>query len=405
MMKVITDGNISIEFRRGVISEFTVILEAAQYRLETMSMYELFLSASPVLLAGKIVTASDERVEIAYDLPAYSQSVKEAVRKAEFFERVEIARKFSILRQDGGDAALFFLHPENLFLVSNQLQVAHRGLTGAVEPKASDFGQFFKQYKALVISTLNPRYKFEDVVTGNVKVRDKAFTAILSATTTSEIEQLLDEQYHALHTARKIWECSVKKSRYNMFKFSSFIFATLAIGIGIWLGLLLESTIPRQNRIIDAKGAYMVNNFNEATSILSGDDPRTLPPMVQYMLAVSYIELGILRQQQREAVINNLSPATHESELRYWIYTGRGRLTYALDIAYGLGDIPLKINAYGLLYDYVYLDMEMPGARKQEYLNHYRQRMEELYELLANEDLERLPVDYEYEGDDENGED
>ena len=416
-MRKIVDGNVSIEFQRAN-SEFNVNLEAIQYRLESISQYELFLEANHVLLAGKIKAASDERLELVYELPAYAQSLTEAVKKTEFLERVEIARKFSVLEQDGADVAQFFIHPENLFLVSNQLYVAHRGLVGSIEPKDTNYEQFFNQYKALVISTLNPRYKYEEIVTGDVKVRDKTFAKILSATNTTEIEQILDEQYHALYTVQKLTECSVKKSRYGMFKFLTIGFAVLLVGLGIWLGLLLENTVPRQNRIIDAQAAYMVNNFNEATSILSNDDPRTLPPAVQYILAVSYVRLSTLREDQKNSVVASLSPSTSEIELRYWIYMGRGRLEEALSIAYNIGATHLKINTYAHRFDYIYVDMEMDGTDKQDYLNHYRQRMEELLELLDVDEFEEMfgnddneYSEYEYsgdnenEGDEENGED
>jgi len=426
-MSKITDGNVSIEVQREN-NEFTVNLEAVQYRLESISQYELFIEDISVLLPGKIVEASDELLKITYKLPALATSVTEVIKKAELFERVEIARKFSILKQDGTDIAKFFIHPENLFLASKQLYVAHRGFTGSIEPKVSSFEQFLEQYKALVVSTLNPRYKYEAIVTGKVKVRDKALTKVLSAKTTIEVEQMLDEQYHELCTTREQTEFSVKKSRYSMFKFLTIVFAVLLVGVGIWLGLLFESTVPRQNRIINAKAAYMVNDFNEATSILSDDVPRTLPPAVQYMLATSYVQLGTLNAQQRQAVINNLSPSTSEIELIYWIYIGRGRLVEALDIAYSLGDTHLKINAYAYRYDYIYADMNMPGAQKQEYLNRYHQRLEELNAVLDGDDddddddddldewpndgnesdeFEEYSDDYEneYGGYEENGED
>ena len=412
-MREIEDGNVSIEFQK-TNQEFIATLKAIQYRLDAISHYELYLEESCVLLAGKITTASDERLEVVYELPAHAQSVAEAIKESEILERVEIARKFSLLKQDGADVAQYFIHPENLFLVSNQLHVAHRGLIGAIDPSVTSYEQFLDQYKALVISTLNPRYKFEELVTGKTKVKDKALAKILSATATSEVESIIDEQYHALKMERKLTERSVKKSRYSVFKFLTIGFATLLVGMGIWLGLLLENTVPRQSRIIDAQAAYMVNDFNESTSILSDDDPRTLPPAVQYMLAASYVELSTLTSDQRQAVINNLSPSTSEIELRYWIYIGRGGLLEALDIAYSLGDTHLKINAYAHRYDYVYADMEMPGAEKQNYLNRYLERLDELNALLDGEDLE-LTSDADYEedydnededeGDEENGED
>ena len=402
-MQKIEDGNVSIEIE-GKEANILVSLEATQYRLETISQYELFLEPSPVLLPGKIIAATDERMEIEYTRPTYGASISAAVKDVDLLGRVEIARKLSALKQDEGDVALFFLHPENLFLISNQLYVGHRGLIGSIEPKVSTFDQFLKQYKALVISTLNSKYKYEDMIAGRITVKDKALAAILSATAICEIEALLDEQYYALSTARKITERSVKKSSYGTFKFLAVVLAVVVVGMGIWLGLLLENTVPRQGRIIEAQAAYMVNNFGEAVSTLSEDDPRTLPPSAQYMLASSYVQLSTLSLAERQVVLNNLSPSSHENELRYWIYLGRGQLGNALDIAYSLGSNLLKINAYGYLYEYVYADMNMPGEEKQNRLSQYRRRMEELASELQEQVPDQImPVAPEEEEEAEDG--
>jgi type VII secretion protein EssB len=221
-------------------------------------------------------------------------------------------------------------------------------------------------------------------------VKDKSFEKILLSESVSEVESILDEQYHALHLTQKVTERSVKKSNYGIFKFLTIVLVFLTVGMGIWLGLLLENTVPRQTRIIDAQAAYMMSNFNEATRILSEDNPRTLPSAVQYMLAVSYVELESLTMGQRQAIINNLSPSTSENELRYWIYIGRGNLVGALDIAYSIGSLPLQIHTYAHLYDYVYADMEMEGTVKQERLTRYRGNIERLRGALEGTPLEEV---------------
>ena len=390
-MQKLFDGYVDIEVQNNG-SELAVSLEAVQYRLNAISQYELFLKSDGIFLAGRIDSASDECVKLIYELPAYSRSVLVAVKEVDLLERVEIARKFSMLDLDGNGIAQIFMHPENLILVSNQLYVAHRGLIGSVEPKESSFEQFFKQYKALVVSTLNPKYSYEKLVTGEVKVKDKMLVTIFSATSISEVEKVLDEQYNALYMTRKVTERSVKKSKYGLFKFLTVVLTVLVLGAGIWLGLLLENTVPRQNRIIEAQAAFMMNNFSNATAILSDDHPRTLPSSVQYMLASSYVQLETLTLVQRQNVLNSLSPNSTENELFYWIYLGRGHLEYALNIAYNMGDTQMILHAYTNLYDYVDADMDRPGAEKQEELTRIRRRIDELVEILEGNPEQFVPV-------------
>jgi len=397
-MQKLFDGYVDIEVQNKG-SELAVLLEAVQYRLNAISQYELFLPADGVFLAGRIASATDERVELSYELPAFSRSVSVATKEADLFERVELARKFSMLKDEGSGIAQIFMHPENLFLVSNQLYVAHRGLTGSVEPKEFSFEGFLKQYKALVVSTLNPKYQYEKLVTGEAHVKDKMLASILSATLISDVEKVLDEQYNALYMTRKVTERSVKKSKYGTFKFLTVALAVLMLGIGVWLGLLLEQTVPRQNRIIEAQAAFMMNNFSNATSTLSSDHPGTLPASVQYMLASSYVQLGAtarntapLTLAQRQNILNSLSPNSTENELFYWIFIGRGLLGYALDIAYNIGDTQMILHVYALLYDYVYADMDMPGIEKQNELTRLRREIERLVEILEGDPTEFVPV-------------
>ena len=398
-MQKLFDGYVEIEIQNKG-SELAVSLEAVQYRLNAISQYELFLASDGVFLEGRIASASDERVEIVYDLPAFSRSLSVAAKEADLLERVEFARKLSTLKLEGSGIVQVFVHPENLILISNQLYVAHRGLTGAVEPRESNFEQFFKQYKALVVSTLNPKYNYEKLVTGEINVKDKTLVSILSASSIADIEEVLDEQYNALYMSRKITERSVKKSKYGLFKFLTIALTVLLFGGGVWLGLLLENTVPRQNRIIEAQAAFMTHNFANATSILSGDHPRTLPSSVQYMLASSYVQLETLTMAQRQNVLNNLSPNSTENELFYWIFIGRGLLDYALDIAYNVGDTQMILHAYTKLYDYVDADMNMPGEQKQSELTRIRRRIDELVDILQGDPEMFVPVVPEEETED-----
>ena len=408
-MAKLNDGNLEIELIRNP-DEVVVRLDAKQYELASLGNFDLFLPADGRLLAGKITTATEELLEIVYELPPHAVSVTESLKKADLLQRVEIARKYTDLLQNDENVMWFFIHPDNLFLSSNQLYVAHRGLVNGVEPKAGGSDQFHRQYKALVISTLNPKYQFANLATGNATVRDKVYAKMFNASSMTEIVTILDEQYHTLNQARTLMEQSVKKSRYTTFKVLSALLVVLLVGVGIWLGLLLENTVPRQERIIEAHAAFMVNNFGEAAAIMANDDPRTLPSSVQYMLATSHVQLSTLTLNQRQAILNNLSPLSAENELMYWIYLGRGEILAAINLAYIIGDNQLKLHAYAHRYDYINVHPTMPGVERQDALTRYRNRIEELAESLAGRvDDEEIPTDdgfapsdYEQE-DDVNG--
>jgi len=377
----ITDGVHAIECEH-IDNKLKITLDASQYKYNEVSQYESFLVTDSLFVRGVITKSSDEKLEIIYEIPEFAKSVEAIAQKSDMIDRLEATRKLSTLEDSVEAISLPFIHPENIFLISNSMVVAHRGMEGVIYPNKLDFTSFFMKYKALVVHLLNPKYDYEKLVTGEIIVKTGFLKKVMETESVSEIEAIIDEQRQRLVRNQETNERLVKKSSFNLFRIISITFGSALLVTGIWLGILLDNTIPRYERITQAHAAYMVGNFSEAVSIMREDEPHTLPSSVQYMLSSSYVNLEILTNVQRQAILNNLSPNSSEQELTYWIFIGRGKFDEALDIAYVIGDLPLRIHAYISLYDRVYADMEMPGDVKQQYLARYRQEIENLVATL-----------------------
>jgi len=380
-MAKLTDGKFEVEItQKG--QEVLVTLESSQYQIKEPEQLLPFLKKSGLLLAGEVEEAKEEYIKLKYLLPEYARMLKEVAASATEIERLTIARELSVLEGWQNRLTCLFLHPENLFMVGGQLMVAHRGLQHLLTPSEKDGALFFKQYQALVISTIQPKYPYEMLVTGTLKVRDALSQEILAATTIEEVEQIVDRQYETLIRMQKATKKMVKKSYYTVFKWATIVLLAVSIGLGGWSIYSLNYSLPKQERIIEAQTAYMVNNFNEAVNVLARDNPATLPRSVQYLLASSYIRLENLSSEQRQEILNNISPNSTENELLYWIYSGRGLFERSLDIALNIGNNHLIIHAYGRRYDQVNADMTMEGLEKQRLLDHYMERIEHFLELL-----------------------
>lgn len=376
-----TDGTYTIECEH-IDKKLKITLDASQYKYNEIPQYESFLVPDGLFVRGVITESSEEKLELSYEIPEFATSLETIAQKSDMIDRLEAARKLSILEDSVEAICIPFMHPGNIFLISNTMVVAHRGMDGVIYPNKLDFPSFFMKYKALVVYLLNPRYNYEKLVTGEIIVKTGFLKKIMETENVKEIEAILDEQHHLLFRKQKTTQKLVKKSEFNLFRILSITFGVALLVTGVWLGILLDNTIPRHERITEAHSAYMVGNFSEAVSIMREDEPGTLPSSVQYMLASSYVNLEILTNDQRQAILNNLSPNSSEQELTYWIFIGRGEFEEALDIAYVIGDLPLRIHAYTSLYDRVYADMEMPGDQKQQLLASYRQEIENLMATL-----------------------
>ena len=353
-------------------------LDASQYTQEAFVHYTPHLAGRYDALVGEITHADEERLELSYTIPDYAQSIQEAVTTGTFLEQLMFARKFSALAAWQTRVVIPRLHPDNLFLVGGELKVAHRGLAKYIEPKACTDAEFLTSYKALVVSVIVPKYKFDALASGTVKVRDPFSRKILEAESMEDVEAILDEEIQTRRMVEKRTKRLVKKSRYSLFRLASVLLFVAVLGLGVWLGITISETVPLQERIIESQAAFMVNNFGEAVNILQDDDPENLPRSVQYVLATSFIQLETLSNEQRSEVLNHLSPSSSENELLYWIRIGRGEFYPALNIALNIGDNQLTLHAYTKLYDMVYADPIMPGVEKQERLDQYRTQIDEL---------------------------
>lgn len=387
-MAKLTNGIIEIEIAESE-QELLVTLEASQFDLKGMGQYAPFLEKSGMFFEGQIKKAGEESVEITYAIPEYAVSVTNyvAANKGDL-ERLEIARKFSGLAPCQTKAVSPFIHPDNLYIMTGQLKVGHRGLMQYVQPDVQGTADFLAQYKALVISTLQPKYSYELLAAGTPTVRDPLSKEILEAAAMEEIEALLDKQYQALRLLQNTSKRLVKKSIYTAQRAALVILALSTIGLVAWIGISQGEIVPRQERIIESHAAFMVNNFSQVTAVLADDPPQVLPRSVQYMLATSFVQLENLSSAQRTAILNHMSPSSNENELLYWIFTGRGEFEVALDIALNIGDNQLILHAYTKLYDMVYADPAMDGAEKQRLLDEYRRRIDEILEIFAGDEGE-----------------
>ena len=362
-----------------------VTLNASQYEQSAIPHYIPHLIGTFDMLPGEIIKADEEQLEITYTIPAYAETVAAMAEKATYIERLELSRKFSGLAAWQSRIINPKFDPDNLYIIGGLLKVAHRGLDGYIEPKFYEETDFITRYKALVVSTIQPRYSFDSLSSGSVNVRDPLCCNILAQDSIEAVEKILDEEIYHNYKMDKQNKQLVKKINYAIFRWATLILAITVLSLGIWAGVIIHETVPLQARIIESQASFMVHNYGEVIRILNNDNPTNLPRSAQYILASSFVHLENLSLPQRNAVLNQLSPASLENELLYWIWIGRGEFQRAMDIALNLGDNQLVLHTYTKLYDMVYADPIMPGVEKQQRLDQYRSRINELKVIFGGD--------------------
>ncbi|MGM0332982.1 type VII secretion protein EssB [Enterococcus sp. AZ050] len=297
-------------------------------------------------------------------------------------EKLQLAEKLRQLLPLRNKFKVPFLHPDNLYLVGEELFVVHFGLEEMVVPKKYDEALFLSNLKALVLSIFHPKLSYEKLLNGSLSLKDKFSQVVLQAKTAEEIFIFLEERI--VKEKVKIQETKrvVGRNQYAFYRFIGVISLILALVMGFFF-YQYKSENEKQNAIITAQTSFLTNNYAKTQKDLEKYDLSSLPQSAKYILAVSSVNLSDLTGNQKQAILNTLSIKSDDNTLNYWGNIGRGNFDKALDLAQNLGDDQLTLLAYTDLYQATKLNTKMAGAKKQELLEEYTKQIEELTKKLG----------------------
>jgi type VII secretion protein EssB len=370
------NGQDTLEIERDG-QQFNVFLEGSQVKTKDFKAFET---------EAKIIDKPNDQYALELDitLPEDAKSLAESVQLLKTREeRLQFAQKLSLLKFQRDNFRLPFLHPETIFLSEESFFVAYFGLLDKLAPLSLEEDLFLRQYKALVISSVNPKLSFEENVDGSSSAKDKFSVQIGECATLEEVESCLAQEFIKEHESANKGKVYVSKGRHH-FLMAFSILAVLALGAaGYFIVNAYTQTVPKQNAIISAQSDFLTQNYNQAISDLDKYQASELPNSAKYVLAVSSVELSSLTMTQKQAVLNNLSIKTDDNTLDYWIDTGRGNFNGALNLAKNLGDNTLTYLAYYNLYEETKLNTTMSGAKKQQLLDEYSKEITSLGKTLG----------------------
>ncbi|MDB7101955.1 type VII secretion protein EssB [Enterococcus mundtii] len=362
-----------------------VTLNAKQYQLDRLEQYQLFLTQKKHLLSGQIVESSEEKLVIQYQKSKQIYSLQEYLKRTELFQRLLLAQKINFLSEFLSSPIQPFIHPANLFLFGEEIIVAHRGFAHSIIPYEITEEEFLKQYRALILTILHPKFDYEQLIEGNGTLKDEFSKRIQRANSVAEIDRMIGEQVVQQKTKRASEIQMVNKRSYFMFKWGTLLLSISTIGLALTTGIYAFDKLPAQERISSAETQYIANNYAGVLTTLKDDKPEDLPSGAQYVAAVSAVQLDNLSNEQKTAILNNISQKSNENTLLYWIYIGRGDFERSLDIAQNLGDHQYILHAYTKLYDATRANNKMSGQKKQELLTSYEEEINKYLEILESE--------------------
>lgn len=329
------------------------------------------------------ITEEEEAVEISYKLPENSISLNSAMHSAKSrLDKLKLAQKLSVLTSLSDQYTIPFLHPENIFLEGEELFVVHFGLKDLITPVEMSQDEFLKLYKALIFNIFHPKNSFESFVSSAQSVNDKFGQRVNEFEDLKELSSFINREVIKETTKVNQKQVAVSKGNYRFFKYFgiSAIVITLVLA---WFTYSYYNNNQKQSAIINAQTDFLTNNYAKTQTDLKKYSPKQLPKSARYILAVSSVNLSDLARTQKEAILNSVSTKSDDNSLNYWVYSGRGDFNQALNLAQNLGDNQLTLLAYTNLYETTKLNTSMNGAKKQELLDDYNKKIQELTKSLG----------------------
>ncbi|WP_152655086.1 type VII secretion protein EssB [Oceanobacillus sp. CFH 90083] len=321
------------------------------------------------------------------------------VKKLKYHEKLRLLRNIGKLRVFLSSRATIFIHPENLLFDDNLMpEVICRGIHDIVPPFENNQDKLLKQYKCYVIACFSKKYTFDQLYHGALEQAGETELErnLKPLQTIEEVEAFLEEQYRKEQKEVDKRMRLVPFRRFRLFKQLSIIMAILSVLLAVPLIYYALLNNPFQDKQLEAHGDFLTNNYNQVISTLEGENPENFPRQTKYILAYSYIQVESLADNEKEAIMNNVSVNSNEDYLLYWIYNGQGELEESLEIAKFINDPQLII--YGLIQNIgqVQNNPDLTGEERDSELDRLQSELDQMIE-----DYELIPPEEEEASDEE----
>ena len=265
----------------------------------------------------------------------------------------------------------FFIDPANLFFTKNGMaKIAYRALPEIMKPDSLSEQDFLRQVKCTIL-TLFTDHHFEDLYQGALEIIKDIPPFLEEVVATDSLAQLrtnLTKSFEEVLADENATLSLVPRRKYKRFKYLTIWFSALSVVLTVPLVYIIFLQMPFQQKMLDADREFLKLNYSAVASTLKSVDLNRMPFTQKYELAYSYVQNLNFSDEQRSAVLNNISLKSDELLLDYWIEIGRANNDEAMDISIRLEDYDLIIYAIAQKIEEVKNDSSLSGSEREEQL-------------------------------------
>ncbi|KXH78552.1 type VII secretion protein EssB [Sporosarcina sp. HYO08] len=276
--------------------------------------------------------------------------------------------------------------PENIVYSTGMTpHFLHYGVVDRLPPLVKDEERVWLESRATVAAVVDGAVAFDEYVKYSDALKlNEVGAAIMSMTDHEALLQYIQQQIKLLEEKEK-QHIALPNKKWEIFKL-------VTIGLGALLIPALLFTIyyfiynkPKHEAYLQSHSHFLEHNYSQVVTVLSPQSVKSMPYIVLYELAHSYVVNERLEEEQKKNVLMNITLRTDEDYLKYWIYIGRGEAAKAVDLARSMEDG--ELITYGLLKrrEEIQAEKKLSGEKKQQLLKEIDDEVDEYKKLLEQE--------------------
>nr|WP_155891585.1 type VII secretion protein EssB [Heyndrickxia acidiproducens] len=320
----------------------------------------------------------------------------ETARRLSRSEKLRLLCNLARFRKSFGTRMTCFFHPNNLVFDDNLIPYGiYRGIRGLLPPFTYDETTLLLQYKCLTVALFSKKYQFDELFAGSLNhAKETEFERqVIETEDFDALFRFLHAQYlHEKKTAERTMQ-TVPKKRFRLFKRLSYIMIAVSILLAVPLAYYAFAREPYQQHLLSAHRDFLSEDYAGVINDLNSVNPEKLPAAGKYILAYSYVKSENLNDDEKTAVMNNISLKSDTNYLLYWIYNGRGDLNRSLDLAMYIDDPVLIIYAYIKKMEKAKNDPDLSGTERENKVAQYEAKLKSYGEKYGLESLIRSDSD------------
>ncbi|MDR2832723.1 MAG: hypothetical protein LBV67_03300, partial [Streptococcaceae bacterium] len=291
-----SDGQETITMKKEE-NTWQVLLLGTQINLWDLSFIENKVNLSPFI-------EEDFTYQVTYPVSANAKSFQALIQTSQtYLEKLRLTLMLKELFTSVSTYRIPFVHPENILYYDETLTFVHTGIKGSLAPMKRDEDQLLKQYKALVLSALNPTIFFEKLVNGETSIKTPFAQTIALAQDIPTIHEFLQAEWAKENQKEKQTMTKVAKTRYAFFKYAGSAALIGALGMGVVTFITQTTTVPKLEAITQAQSNFITTHYDKTLENLKDYSPTQLPKEARYVLAVSAIQLDNLTASQKSNIL------------------------------------------------------------------------------------------------------